>query len=71
MRPLERLTGGIQRKVGRLSSSFGFMAFVDDDSNRDEARKLGLLRDPAPTPEPLAVRVVPDAGTPASGAAAG
>lgn len=37
-----------------------FMAFVEDGSNVDEARKLGLLREPVPVPEPLAVRVVPD-----------
>lgn len=36
------------------------MAFVEDESNRDEARKLGLLKDPVVPPEPLAVRVVPD-----------
>lgn len=35
-----------------------FMAFVEDDSNYDEARKLGLLRDPVKPPEPMAVRVV-------------
>ena len=35
-----------------------FMAFVEDDSNRDEARKLGSLRDPVVPPEPMAVRVV-------------
>jgi len=48
-----------------------FMAFVEDDANRDEARRLGLLRDPVPVPDPVRVQVVPDAGTPASGAAAG
>jgi phage internal scaffolding protein len=39
-----------------------FMEFVEDDSNRDEARKMGLLR-----PDP----VVPPSGTPDGGAAAG
>lgn len=39
-----------------------FMAFCDDDNNRDEARRLGLLR---PVP------VVPPSGTPDGGAAAG
>ena len=48
-----------------------FMSFVEDDANRDEARRLGLLRDPDPVPDPVRVQVVPDAGTPASGAAAG
>ena len=39
-----------------------FMEFVEDDSNRDEARRLGLLRlDP----------IVPASGTPDAGAAAG
>jgi phage internal scaffolding protein len=46
------------------------MAFVEDDSNRDEARKLGFLADPVPVPEPMRVQVVPPAGTPAGGAAA-
>lgn len=48
-----------------------FMNFLEDDANRDEARRLGLLRDPDPVPSPVRVQVVPDAGTPASGAAAG
>lgn len=39
-----------------------FMEFVEDDSNRDEARKMGLLR-----PDPI----VPPSGTPDGGAAAG
>jgi len=34
------------------------MSFLDDESNRDEARKLGFLRDPVAPPEPLSVRVV-------------
>lgn len=37
-----------------------FMAFLDDASNKDEARKLGLLRPELPIPEPLAVRVISD-----------
>lgn len=39
-----------------------FMHFVEDNANRDEARRLGLLN-----PEP----VVPASGTPDAGAAAG
>lgn len=39
-----------------------FMTFVEDDANRDEARRLGLLK-----PEV----VVPASGTPDAGAAAG
>jgi phage internal scaffolding protein len=39
-----------------------FMHFVEDDANRDEARRLGLLK-----PE----SVVPASGTPDAGAAAG
>lgn len=55
----------------RFSNDPGkFMVFLDDESNRDEANKLGLLKMVIPS-EPLAVKVVPDAGTPASGAAAG
>jgi len=37
-----------------------FMAFVEDDANRDEARKLGLLREPTPEVPPMRVQVVPD-----------
>ena len=48
-----------------------FMDFVEDDSNRDEARKLGLLADPVKVPEPMRVQVVPVSGTPDTGAAAG
>jgi len=39
-----------------------FMEFVEDDSNRDEARKMGLLRPDS---------IVPPSGTPDGGAAAG
>lgn len=48
-----------------------FMQFVEDDVNRDEARKLGLLKDPVLPVPPMRVEVVPPAGTPAGGAAAG
>lgn len=34
------------------------MSFFEDEANRDEARKLGFLKDPVTAPEPLAVRVV-------------
>lgn len=47
------------------------MAFLEDDSNRDEARKLGFLKAPDVVPEPLAVRVVPPSGTPEGGPAGG
>jgi len=47
------------------------MAFVEDDANRDEARKLGFLADPVKVPEPMRVQVVPASGTPDAGAAAG
>jgi phage internal scaffolding protein len=40
-----------------------FMNFVEDDSNREEARRLGLLK---PVSDP-----VPASGTPDAGAAAG
>lgn len=39
-----------------------FMAFLEDDANRDEARKLGLLK---------AEAVIPSSGNPEEGAAAG
>lgn len=48
-----------------------FMQFVENEDNRDEARKLGLLKPVVPDPEPMAVRVVPPSGTPEGGAAAG
>jgi phage internal scaffolding protein len=41
------------------------MTFVEDESNRDEARRLGLLKPEIP------VSVVPPSGTPDGGAAAG
>ncbi|MEO5351179.1 MAG: hypothetical protein H7836_16280 [Magnetococcus sp. YQC-3] len=47
------------------------MSFLEDDSNRDEARKLGFLKAPDPVPEPLAVRVVPPSGNPEGGPAGG
>ena len=47
------------------------MSFLEDDSNRDEARKLGFLADPVPLSEPMRVQVVPVSGTPDTGAAAG
>ena len=48
-----------------------FMAFVEDDANRDEAKRLGLLRpDPVPV-TPISVSIVPPSGTPDGGAAAG
>lgn len=37
-----------------------FMNFLENTENREEARRLGLLKDPVPVPEPLAVRVVPE-----------
>lgn len=48
-----------------------FMRFIDDDANLDEARRMGLLREPDPVSAPVSVRIVPDPGTPGSGAAAG
>jgi len=36
------------------------MAFLDDSSNRDEAKRLGFLRDDPVVPEPVSVRIVPD-----------
>jgi hypothetical protein len=47
------------------------MSFLEDDSNRDEARKLGFLADPVKASEPMRVQVVPASGTPDAGAAAG
>lgn len=35
-----------------------FMAFIEDDANRDEARRLGLLKAPRTPVEPTLVRVV-------------
>lgn len=37
-----------------------FLAFVHDDKNRDEARKLGLLMPEPAAPVPLDVRVIAD-----------
>lgn len=35
-----------------------FMAFVEDDANREEAKRLGLLKPPQPVLEPMLVKVV-------------
>jgi len=48
-----------------------FMQFVEDDANRDEARKMGLLKTPDLPVPPMRVEVVPPAGTPAGGPAGG
>lgn len=40
-----------------------FMAFVEDDANRDEARRLGLLKPVPQAPEPQLVRVVSEPDT--------
>lgn len=37
-----------------------FMAFFEDEGNRDEAKRLGLLADPVQPPEPVSVRVISD-----------
>ena len=47
------------------------MAFIEDDSNLEEARKLGFLADPVKVPEPMRVQVVAPSGTPDGAAAAG
>lgn len=36
-----------------------FLAFVHDDANRDEARKMGILAPEKPLPGPIPVSVVP------------
>lgn len=36
------------------------LEFVSDESNRDEAQKLGLLKAPVPEAEPIKVRVMAD-----------
>lgn len=36
------------------------LEFLADESNRDEAVKLGIIKAPDPDPEPMAVRVVSD-----------
>jgi len=35
-----------------------FMVFVEDDNNREEARRMGLLKTPQAVPEPMLVKVV-------------
>lgn len=37
-----------------------FMNFVEDDNNREEARRMGLLKPVQAAAEPLSVRVVPE-----------
>lgn len=41
-----------------------FVAFCDDENNRDEARRLGLLVPEPAKPEPLEVRIAPDPAAP-------
>lgn len=48
----------VRKRFGNDAAEF--MAFVHDERNRDEARKLGLLVPEVAPPEPLAVRVVPE-----------
>lgn len=36
------------------------MNFVDDDANRDEAKRLGLLKPDPVKPDPVMVRVIPE-----------
>ena len=43
-----------------------FMNFFEDPANRDEAKHLGLLRDPVPDPAPMRVQVVPDTNSESS-----
>lgn len=47
------------------------MAFIENEANRDEARKLGFLKPIEPEVQPMRVQVVPPSGTPEGGAAAG
>jgi len=47
------------------------MSFLEDDTNRDEARKLGFLKAPDVDPAPMRVQVVPPSGTPDGGPAGG
>lgn len=44
--------------------------FVEDDANRDEAKRLGLLKVPEVPAPPMRVEVVPPTGTPVGGAPA-
>lgn len=44
-----------------------FLAFVHDEKNRDEARRLGLLMPEPAAPVPLDVRVIADPPPPAAG----
>lgn len=48
-----------------------FMAFVEDDANRVEAKRMGLLRPDEPVQAPMRVEVVAPAGTPAGAPAGG
>lgn len=44
-----------------------FLDFIHDDKNRDEARKLGLLKpEPAPAPEPVKTATAAPAPAPAA-----
>lgn len=46
-----------------------FVDWVSDPKNLDEARKLGLALEAKPAPEPMAVRVIPDAPKEGTGSA--
>jgi len=51
-----RVPADIRARFGNDPQAF--MSFMEDDRNRDEAARLGLLKAPVAVPEPMAVRVV-------------
>lgn len=65
----DRVPAEIRARFGNDPQAF--MNFLEDSNNRDEARRLGLLKAIEPEPAPMRVQVVPPSGTPEGGAAAG
>lgn len=53
-----RLPAQIRERFG--NSPQALLGFLEDESNREEAKRLGLLEPPAAPPEPVSVRVVPE-----------
>lgn len=61
-----QLPSSLRKRFGNDPAQM--LEFLDDDKNKEEAIKLGLVKadpPPAPVPEPVRVRVIPDDPVPA------
>jgi phage internal scaffolding protein len=53
-----RVPADIRARFGNDPQAF--MHFCEDENNREEARRLGLLREPDAVVQPISVRVIPE-----------